>query len=132
MEQFQELPETVLLVTVHTESVPHIEAAHRVIVDSLEHANDGIVRIILRFGFNDIPNIPLALLHNESKIPELHRPIESASYFVSNSKPVPARKKFGRLWKYIFVLEERNARNPSDYFHLPPERTIDMVSLVEI
>lgn len=132
MEQFEELPRTVLLVTVHTESVPHVEAAQRVIVDSLEHADDGIVRVILRFGFNDIPNIPLALLHNEAKIPELTSPLENASYFVSNSKPVPAGKKFGRLFKYLFVFEERNARNPSDYFHLPPERTIDMVSLVEI
>lgn len=133
IERFRELPNDVLIVVVRTENVPHVPAHERIKVDDLEQAEDGIVQVILRFGFNDIPNIPLALEHNESRIPEIKSPVHEATYVVSNTKPVvSARRPLRNLWKHFFVLLERNARNPSDYFHLPPEHTIDMVSHVEI
>lgn len=133
MDQFQELPRSVVLVTVKTKNVPHVPRQQRMQVNNLTYLSDGIVQIVLQFGFNDIPNVPLALEHNQAKIPELHGAIDQASYVISNTKPVSVnRRPLQRLWKHFFAVLERNAVNPADYFHLPPERTIDMVSHVEI
>ena len=133
VERLHELNQHVVAVTVHVVDEPHVQPEKRAVVDELGSLKDGIVHVTLRYGFNDVPNVPRALENLRNKTPELHMSVENANYFISSSDLViRGNHRMSRLRKYIFVWLYRNSLPPTAYFHLPPERTIDMTSYVEL
>ncbi len=65
------LHEHVVLVSIRTESQPHVPPDERIEIDDLGYADDGIVHLELRFGFQDAPNIPGALRQARGMTDEL-------------------------------------------------------------
>lgn len=133
VERLHELNTHVLAVTVSVQNVPHVRPETRVEVDDLGSWRDGIAHITLRYGFNDIPNVPYALENLHDKSPELQVSLKNANYFISSSDLVISRnRRMSMLQKVLFIWMYRNSTSPTQYFHLPPARTVDMTSYVEL
>ncbi len=133
LDQLHELHENVVVVTVETTDQPHVPERSRVIFDGLGHPNDGISHVTLRFGYKDIPNVPKALEIAREKSSEVNFDPYEATYFTSITQPVVVHNHRMAKWrKMLYVILDRNANNPSDYFRLPLNRTVEMSSFVEL
>ena len=120
------LHERVVLLTVLTERVPVVEGGRRV---SCEPLAPGFVRVTLRFGFAEQPNVPATLRTHEK---ELGIPAD-ANYFTGRELPVPKlRGDMARWREAIFGFLTRNARSAADYFAIPSEQVIEVGARVEI
>ena len=121
------LHEHVVIVQIINENVPHIHHVDRVVVDDLGYADDGIVHVCVRVGFNDSQDIPKGLALAIGKSHELDLSADAAHYFLSvltvHAKGTPRLKD----WRArLFVWMARNAASRTEVFHLPPERTVIM------
>jgi KUP system potassium uptake protein len=115
------LHEQVLFVTVQNLDVPGVPADQRAEVSELAA---GIYRVILRFGFMESPNIPLALEELQGRIP--FDPMQ-ASYFLGREVLVPAmvpKLPWWRLW--LFLLMARNAVPATEFFRIPSDRVVEL------
>ncbi|WP_456825771.1 potassium transporter Kup [Cellulomonas sp. P5_E12] len=127
------LHEQVVIVQIVNENVPHIRHVDRVVVDDLGYADDGIVHVCVRVGFNDSQDIPRGLALAVGQSPELSFDVDDAHYFLSvltvHVGGVPHR----RGWRArLFVWMSRNAASRAEAFHLPPERTVIMGANVDL
>ena len=52
------LHESVVIVTVQTLNVPHVDEDERVTIDDLGYSDDGITHVTARFGFQDDLDVP--------------------------------------------------------------------------
>ncbi len=130
VNQLHELHEHVIVVTVTTLDTPHVPVAQRASFDNPAARRDGITHATLQFGFKDTHNIPAALAHLRLPAEEAGFSASEAIYFVSETKPIITHRAHRlALWrKYLYASLSRNSANPSDYYHLPPERTITMTA----
>ncbi|MDB5176664.1 MAG: potassium transporter Kup [Candidatus Saccharibacteria bacterium] len=133
MEQLHELHNNVVVVTVQTTDTPHVPERSRVIFDGLGHPDDGISHVILQFGYKDTPNIPKALELAREKSPEVDFDPYAATYFTSISQPTIVHNHRMAKWrKLLYLFMDRNASNPSSYYKLPLDHTIEMRSFLEL
>jgi KUP system potassium uptake protein len=115
------LHEQVLFVTVQNVDEPEVPVDQRAEVSEL---SPGIYRVILRFGFMESPNIPLALEELQGRIP--FDPMQ-ASYFLGREVLVPAmvpKMPWWRLW--LFLLMARNAVPATEFFRIPSDRVVEL------
>lgn len=133
VDRLHELSESVIIVTAKTADVPHIAADERAVVNELGDVKDGIVQVVLTFGFNEIPNIPLALEHLQGRSPELAINPDTATYFISESDIALApRGAMNRFQARLFTGLHRISAPSPEYFRLPAEQTIDMASYIKL
>jgi KUP system potassium uptake protein len=127
------LHEHVVLISVRSESVPYIALADRINVDPLEHADDGVVHLDVRFGFQDEQDLPQMLRHAIGMTPELCFDPDEASYFLSRlSLQYGDVEGMVRWRKRLFLGLARNAANPARNFCLPDNRTVVMGAHLEL
>jgi KUP system potassium uptake protein len=132
VEKLHVLHERVVIVTVRVTTAAHIPEHQRAEFDSLAY-DDGISHLRLSYGFHDSPNIPRTLASLRGLSPELDFDPATAAYFISLSKVVPSRRpNLGSWRKALYIMMARNALSTSDYYKLPPERTIEMRTLIEL
>lgn len=135
VDRLHELNESVIIVFASVENVPHITLSERGVVSNLGSDTDGIVEVTLRFGFEEIPNIPLALEHLRGSIAELDINLHEANYFISESDVIfseHTHSPMGYLRGQLYTgLHRLSAPSPA-YYRLPPGRTIDMAAYVEL
>lgn len=121
------LHERNVIVAVCMENVSHVRKERRCRVENLGY---GFHRVLLRFGFMEPPDVPAAL---ERFCPELLAGTERVSYFIgretvrSTSLPGMAR------WRErLFIAMSRNAADATTFFHLPPQKVVEIGVQVEI
>lgn len=133
VEELHELPEKVVIVFVEISNHhAHISGDERAAFDDLGY-DDGISALRLKYGFHDVPDIPRDLAQARHLSSELDFNPKSASYFISQSKVVPAKRYTFAPWrKALYMLLARNALSRSDYFNLPVNKTVEVQTLVEI
>lgn len=133
IKQLHELSSKVIVVSVETLEIPHVPLHARAKVDELGFDDDGISLVRLRFGFNDVPNVPLALEHIRGQSTELQFDPYTSAYFVSDSDlEIVKNHRMSRPRKLLFTLLQRNAASSIKYFHLPTERTVNMATYIEL
>ncbi|MFT8886728.1 MAG: potassium transporter Kup [Acetobacter papayae] len=116
------LHDHVLFVTVQNLDQPEAERGHRVTVEEL--APD-IYRVILRYGFMEMPNIPRAL--EELKTNGVDFDALQASYFTS--RELITRSSVPRMsgWRMsIFMFMVRNSTSSMEFFRIPPDRVVEL------
>ena len=126
VERIHALHQIVLIVTVEVEEVPYVPASHQVVVDQLGLAGDGIERVRLYLGFNDLQSIPDALRRATDRLTvEGEIDLANAAYFVSTTdlRPGPSRG-FTKLGQRLYLATGRLATDPVRYYDLPPTRTL--------
>jgi KUP system potassium uptake protein len=142
VERNQVLQDSVIIVAVETERVPHIPESQRASTkmrimfsgatgDPLELGSD-IAFLSLRFGFLDEPDVPAALRYAAER--ELvDGDVANATYFLS---PITIESTddpgMARWRQKVFVALARNAANPAAYFRLPSDRTISIGARVQL
>ena len=124
------LHEHVLIVTTRSASVPVVAAEDRFEVDPLGDPYDAIDHLTVSFGFQEDQDVPQALAQaRERGLVDLD-PGE-AYYFLSR---ISIQRGAGRempAWrKRLFVGLAHNAASPTEYFHLPEDRTMAMGAAV--
>ena len=126
------LHDSVVIVTVVTLNVPHVDEDERVTVDDLGYRDDGITHLTARFGFQDDLDVPRTLRRAAKRL-ERDADFEHVSYFLSRITIIPGKTPGMALWrKKLFIAIARNAASPVPYFHLPDDRTIVMSAHIEL
>jgi KUP system potassium uptake protein len=130
----QVLHQNIAIVSIVNENVPHIRHVDRAKVDSLDYADDGIIHISYRVGFNDSQDIPRALDWARGTGPETtNLDPDRAFYFLSSlrltRRDVPTLPRWRRT---LFLWLAGSAADRTGVFHLPPERTVVVGSHLEV
>jgi len=123
------LHETVVLLTVATERFPRVSGSRLVLSEELER---GLRRVTLRFGFTERPHVPRALRREASGLGFILDE-QTTSYFVGREIPVGSRLPDLAAWQEpIFSFLTKNAGNASDYFHIAPDKVVELGTQIEV
>ena len=124
----QVLHEKILLVTVAVQDVPVVPEDKR---GEVEELGCGMSRVILKFGFTENPDIPVALAGIAGKIGAL--PSAKTSYFISRQTVIASKLPGMAIWRErVFAWMVRNSVTAMEFFNLPPNRVVELGSQVEI
>jgi KUP system potassium uptake protein len=133
VEQLHELHEKATIVSVQVRNIAHVSRDERAVFDDLGNATDGLSHLTLHYGYHDSINIPKTLESLRKLSSEIDFDPYTASYFVSLAKVVPTRSHTMARWrKSLFCIMSNSATNPSDYFKLPVENTVEMRTLIKL
>ena len=122
------LHEKNIILTVKTVDRPRVREDSRI---AIEPINDDFKRVVLSYGFMEQPNVPKAL--GLCRKQGLKFDIMSTSFFLGRRSVVPSATQGMPLWQdrlYIFLM--RNAANPTDFFHIPPGRVVELGTQVSV
>ena len=122
------LHEKNVILTVKTLDRPRVPEADRFVMETI---NDDFKKITLSYGFMESPVVPRAL--SQCRKQGLKFDIMSTSFFLGRRSVVPASNQGMPLWQdklYIFLM--RNAANPTDFFHIPPGRVVELGTQVSV
>jgi KUP system potassium uptake protein len=134
VEHTHSLHEKVVIVSVDTVSIPHVDSFDRFTVEVLGHGLFKIFHVTTRTGYQDKLNVPEALrLCRMQGLLERNLDLEHASYFASRITITPTDAPGMKQWrKRLFITMARNASSPIDHFGLPGDRTVVMGSQVPL
>jgi len=134
VEHTNTLPEKVVIVSVDTVSIPHVDPFDRCAAEVMGHGLFKVVHLTTRFGYHDTLSIPEALvLARKQGLLERNLDLEHASYFVSRITITPTDAPGMARWrKNLFIGMARNAAGAIDHFGLPGDRTVIMGSQVAL
>ncbi len=120
--------EHVVLVKLETESVPHVEDADRVSIQTLRL---GFTTVVARYGYQDEPDVVRALTVAQRQ--GLDIDLENASYFVDHVSILPTGSSDMAGWrKRLFVLLQQNSVPPARSFQIPPDRVFEVGAYIEM
>lgn len=119
------LHERVLLMTITTEEVPHVEEKDRYSVAEL---GLGIERLIVRYGFMEDPDIPAAL----AALPQ-PLTVDAVSFFLGRETLIATKRPGMAAWREkLFAWMTNNARGAAAFFRLPPNRVVEVGAQIEL
>jgi KUP system potassium uptake protein len=128
LKHFHVLHENNAIVTLVMVDKPRVPIAERV---SIEHVSASFVRITIRYGFSETPNLPRTL----ARIKDDHFAYEmmKTTFFLSR-RSLKASKTSGLPpWQdKIFIPLARNADDASSYFGIPTDRVVELGTQVTI
>jgi KUP system potassium uptake protein len=119
---------TTVILTVKTADVPAVPAENRAVVESFNH---GIYRVVLSYGFSEMPNVPEAL-QNITR-PGLEFDAMQTTYFLGRETVVFSKKRSLPKWqRSLFRFMSHNAMNAAEFFRLPPNRVVEIGAQIEL
>jgi KUP system potassium uptake protein len=120
--------ETVVLLTVVTERHPRVLGSRLVLSQELEQ---GFRRVTLRFGFAEKPDVPRALREVTGMGFTLDE--ENTSYFIGREIPIGSSRPDLAAWQEpIFRFLTKNAGNAADFFHIAPDKVVELGTQIEV
>ena len=125
----QVLHEQNLIMTVRTADTPRVNPDKRLKVEII---NDDFKKVVATYGFMETPNVPEALKGARDKgVAYNHM---STSFFLGRRTVVPApRHSMMPNWQdKLFILMMKNATSPTDFFHIPAGRVVEMGSQITV
>jgi KUP system potassium uptake protein len=122
------LHEQNVILTVETLRVPVAKPDERATYEPL---NDRFARVTLRFGFMETPNVSRAMSHARKAGLEFN--VMTSSFFLGRRRPVVTGPiGLERMLDSIYALLSRFSADPSDYFHLPRDRVVELGERVAV
>ena len=122
------LHERNVFLTVETLTVPYAQRRLKI-----EQIADGFHRIVVRFGFMETPDVPLALMQCSDVDEDVCIDPMDTTYFTSRETVVAAARPGMALWRErLFALLHRNAAPASGFFRIPGNRIVELGTHVEI
>lgn len=129
VQRLHVLHETVFLVTLVIEHVPHVPASERLEVSPLDK---GFYRVIGHYGFMDSLNLP-ALIADAVRAAGLRVNLRQVTYFIGRETFLAtAAGRMGKWSESLFAFLSRNARSASSYFCLPPEQVMEIGAQIDL
>ena len=124
----QVLHERNVILTIRTAETPWVKPDARIAIEPL---NADFTRVTLTYGFMESPNVPRALA--DCKRQGLKFDIMTTSFFLGRRKVVPDARSGMPLWQdRLFIFLQKNAANPTEFFHIPPGRVIELGAQVTV
>ena len=122
------LHERVLLVNVTVEDTPIVTADKRLEIQKL---GKGFYSIRIHHGFFETPDVPQAL--SEARRFGLSIDVDAATFFIGRETLVPAeRSVLGRWRTWLYMQMASSALSPARFYHLPPNRVVELGTQVTI
>jgi KUP system potassium uptake protein len=122
------LHERVVFLTIQVEEVPRVFRSRRYEVVPL---GEGMVRLRVRVGFAEDVNVPALLA--SAPIEDVSFDPMRTSFFLGRERLIARGTRGMARWRErLFAAMARNARGVTPYFHLPPNRVIELGMQVEI
>ncbi len=122
------LHERNVILTVRITETPRVVEADRV---SIEPINADFKRVILAYGFMESPNVPKTLA--QCKKLGLKFDIMATSFFIGRRAIVPDQRSAMPLWQdNLFIFLMKNAANPTEFFHIPPGRVVELGTQITV
>ncbi len=122
------LHERNVVLTVEYAETPRVSQDERVQIEPL---GESFLRVKLRFGFMDVPNIPEALALARKAGWKFE--IMSTSFYVSRrSLRIAARSEMPRWQDRLFIGLASGASDATDYFRIPTGRVVEIGAQVAI
>ena len=121
------LHQTVILLSVQTRGVPEVPADQRV---TFEPLGQGFYRLVASYGFMQSPDVPAVLAGvAERGVPTAPM---STSYYLGHERLVLTGPTPMPRWrKKLFAFMSRNARSATEFFHIPPNRVLELGAQIE-
>lgn len=124
----QALHERIILLSIITENIPDVSNLDRVRVTEFPQ---GFVKIVARYGYIETPDITEILELAEGAGLTIDR--KRLSYYLGRETFVISGDcRMARWRKRLFVFLSRNARSAVEFFHLPPDRVIEIGTQIQI
>ncbi len=122
------LHDQIIVLTVRTCDIPRVPEAQRAVI---ERVNDRFHRITLEFGFMETPNINRALAACRKQ--GLKFEGMKTTFFLGRRKLVAKSNVGMPIWQdHIYIFLSRLAADPTDFYHLPRERVVELGSQVAV
>jgi KUP system potassium uptake protein len=122
------LHEKNIILTVKTIGVPRVPEDKRV---TIELINEDFKKVTLHYGFMESPNLPRAL--GLCRKLGLKFDIMATSFFLGKRNVVPSANSGMPLWQdKLFIFLMKNAANPTEFFHIPPGRVVELGTQVTV
>jgi len=122
------LHERIIMLTVRIEDVPAVPDERRI-----EHRNldSGFHRVLIRYGFMQEIDVPLALNGLKTCGPMFK--MTDTSFFLARQTLLPSSRPGMAIWReLLFAWMLRNAESAMEFFKLPTNRVVELGSQVEI
>jgi len=124
----QVLHERVVLVTVQTTDTPYVLELDRIYLHKMRQ---GFVRLIIRYGFMEDPDIPGALMSCK-RFGESFDFMET-TFYLSRETIVPKlAHQISPLRARLFALMSKNATSATEFFKIPTDRVVELGTQLEI
>jgi len=124
----QVLHQQVVLLSLHTESVPWVSPRTALTVKPLGH---GFFRVVARVGFMQTPVVP-SILADCGRAGLKINPA-TTTYYLGRQTLITKGKAPMATWrKILFSFMTKNARPPTDFFGLPPNRVVELGLQIEL
>ncbi len=128
LKHYKVLHEKNVILTVETADTPRVDPAERV---RIEPVGETFLRVVLRFGFMEQPNVPKALAI--ARRSGWTFDIMSTSFFLSRRLLKPAAKSDMPPWQdRLFIALTRSANDATDYFQIPTGRVVEVGTQVTV
>ena len=123
------LHERNVFLTVETLSVPYAPIERRLRIEAI---GDDFHRVLIRFGFMETPDVPLALMRSCDAGGIHFDPMET-TYFASRETVVAIAHRGMPVWRdKLFAVMHRNAAPATGFFRIPGNRLVELGAQVEI
>ncbi len=122
------LHDRVVLLTVVTEPIPRVADKDRMKLEPLEK---NFWRLVLRYGFMEVPNIPRVL--RQAGTTGLKIEMMETSFFFGRENLVSKNKPLMPRWREkLFIALSKNAYSATAFFRIPSNRVVELGTQVEI
>ncbi len=121
------LHEQTVFLTVEALRVPYATAGERATVRPLGGA---FLTVTLRFGFMETPNVSRAMIH--ARRAGLKFDVMASTFFLGRRRAVATGQGLELLLDRLYVAISRFAADPTDFYHLPRDRVVELGERVAI
>ena len=124
------LHERNVFLTVDTMNVPYAPKEKRLKIESI--GGEDFYRVVIKFGFMETPDVPLALMRSCDK-GGIHFDPMDTTYFASRETVVASRHRGMPVWRdKLFAVMHRNGAPATGFFRIPGNRLVELGAQVEI
>ena len=145
----QVLHEKVMLLSVVTEELPHLDLDERVVCKEL---GESFYQVVARYGFMETPDVPgvLRLLaRGDADGKPVAVKLPNTSYYLGREtlivaerrprtgppapagSPTPPVASMARWRKKLFIFMARNAQSATAFFNIPPNRVVELGAQIQ-
>jgi KUP system potassium uptake protein len=117
-----------VLLSISTENVPFVVGNSSLSVRELGH---GFYRVLSRVGFMQQPNVPKILARCE-RHGLVVTPAETTYYLGRQTLLTTGKARMAKWRKVVFSFLSKNSRAPTEFFHLPPNRVVELGLQIEL
>jgi KUP system potassium uptake protein len=128
LKHYKVLHEKNVILSVETTHTPRVDSEKRV---RIVPVGSTFLRVLLRFGYMETPNIPRALAIARKLGWQFD--IMSTSFFLSRRSIRPATHSGMPRWQdRLFITLARSANDATDYFQIPTDRVVEVGTQVTV